>query len=143
RAAQVLLLGISPRALRLWQTLTLVEVMFHHSNVELPVEVERWLSKVIVTPRMHGIHHSIIQEETDSNWSSGLTVWDWLHGTLRLNVPQDEISIGVPAYRDPAEVTLPHLLAMPFGKQRPTWQLPGDGQPTRPALPAGVEQLLR
>ena len=45
-------------------------------------------------------------EETDANWSSGLTLWDGLHGTLRSNVPQDEITIGVPAYRasgsDPA-----------------------------------------
>jgi sterol desaturase/sphingolipid hydroxylase (fatty acid hydroxylase superfamily) len=39
--------------------------------------------RLIVTPRMHGIHHSTVREETDSNWSSGLTVWDWLHGTLR------------------------------------------------------------
>ena len=97
--------------------------------------LQRWLCRFIVTPRMHGIHHSIVPEETGSNWSSGLTVWDWLHGTLRLNVPQEEISIGVPAYRDPDEVTLPHLLAMPFEKQRPTWQLPGDGEPTRPPLP--------
>src|SRR3546814_18324800 len=63
----------------------------------------------IVTPRMHGIHHSAVQEETDSNWSSGLTIWDRLHGTLRLDVPQDAITIGVPAYRNPAEVTLENV----------------------------------
>src|SRR5258708_35414257 len=40
----------------------------------------------------------------NSNWSSGLTVWDWLHGTLRLNVPQPEITIGVPAFQDPKSV---------------------------------------
>jgi hypothetical protein len=56
---------------------------------------------------MHGIHHAVVHEETDSNWSSGLTLWDWLHGTLKLNVPQQEITIGLPAYRDPGEVTLP------------------------------------
>src|SRR5438105_408251 len=117
RAAQVVLVGASPLSLSVWQTLTLMEVIFHHSNVELPVEVERPLSRVLVTPRMHGIHHSVVREETDSNWSSGLTLWDWLHGTLRLNVPQDEITIGVPAYRDPEEVTLPKILVMPFGEQ--------------------------
>ncbi len=141
RAAQVLLLGVSPRALSTWQTLTLVEILFHHSNLALPVEVERWLSKLIVTPRIHGIHHSIVHEETDSNWSSGLTLWDWLHGTLRLNVPQQEITIGVPAYRDPDEVSLPQLLAMPFMEQRPTWELPGDGQPRREPLPGSPMHL--
>jgi sterol desaturase/sphingolipid hydroxylase (fatty acid hydroxylase superfamily) len=97
RAAQVLVIGVSPLALSLWQTATLLEIMFHHSNVELPLEVERWLCKLIVTPRMHGIHHSTVHEETDSNWSSGLTIWDALRGTLRLNVPQEQITIGVPA----------------------------------------------
>ncbi len=141
RAAQVIVLGIGPRTLSVWQTATLVEVMFHHANVELPVEVERWLNRLIVTPRMHGIHHSIVAEETNSNWSSGLTLWDWLHGTLRLNVPQQDITIGVPAYRDPDEVTLPKVLEMPFVEQRPSWCLPGDGRPTRPPLPGTPAQL--
>src|SRR5947207_15556437 len=60
RATQVIVLGISPRALSLWQTLTLVEILFHHSNIELPIDTERWLSRLIVTPRLHGIHHSIV-----------------------------------------------------------------------------------
>jgi sterol desaturase/sphingolipid hydroxylase (fatty acid hydroxylase superfamily) len=80
---------------------------------------------------MHGIHHSIVPEETNSNWSSGLTVWDRLHGTLRLDVPQEQVTIGVPAYRDPKDVTLPKIVAMPFGPQRPSWQLPGNGRPVR------------
>lgn len=142
RAAQVLVLGVSPLALSVWQTATLLEIMFHHSNVELPVAVERWLVRLIVTPRMHGIHHSIVPEEMNSNWSSGLTVWDWLHGTLRLNVPQDEITIGVPAYRDPEELTLPTVLAMPFEPTRDTWRLPDDGTPSRLPLPVEPVQLL-
>ncbi|HWQ32092.1 MAG TPA: sterol desaturase family protein [Blastocatellia bacterium] len=127
RAAQVRLIGVSPLALSVWQTLLLLSVMFHHSNVRLPVEVERRLNQFIVTPRLHGIHHSVCETETDSNWSSGLTLWDWLHGTLRLDVPQSEITIGVPAYRRKDEVTLPQMLALPFGHERPAWQLPGNG----------------
>lgn len=114
RAAQVLLIGAGPLPLSIWQALLLVSVLFHHSNLRLPVEAERRLVRFVVTPRMHGIHHSVVREETDSNWSSGLTVWDWLHGTLRLDVPQDEITIGVPAPRDPREVGLAPMLALPF-----------------------------
>jgi sterol desaturase/sphingolipid hydroxylase (fatty acid hydroxylase superfamily) len=142
RAAQVLALGVSPLALSVWQTATLMEILFHHSNVELPVEVERWLCRLIVTPRMHGIHHSIVPGETNSNWSSGLAVWDFLHGTLRLNVPQEAITIGVPAYRDPEEVTLSKVLTMPFAEQRDSWKLPGDGTPGRTPLPAEPARLL-
>ncbi len=141
RAAQIVLIGVSPSALSVWQLATLIEVMFQHSNVELPVQWERWLCRIVVTPRMHGIHHSIVLEETDSNWSSGLTLWDWLHGTLRLNVPQQAITIGVPAYHDPEQVTLPKVLALPFEKGH-TWEEPGRPKPGRPSLPAPVDQLL-
>lgn len=96
RAAQILALGVSPRAFNVWQTALLVSVIFHHSNARLPERVERRLNYLLVTPRMHGIHHSDLPEEADSNWSSGLTLWDRLHGTLRLDVPQDEITIGLP-----------------------------------------------
>jgi sterol desaturase/sphingolipid hydroxylase (fatty acid hydroxylase superfamily) len=141
RAAQVLALGITPLSFSVWQTFLFLSIMFHHSNVRLPINVERKLNRLIVTPRMHGIHHSIVREETDSNWSSGLTVWDWLHGTLRLNVPQGEITIGVPAYRQPEEVELLKVLAMSFGEERETWHLPGDGKPVRDSLPAAANQL--
>jgi sterol desaturase/sphingolipid hydroxylase (fatty acid hydroxylase superfamily) len=103
--------------------------MFHHSNIELPNGLERRLSCLIVTPRMHGIHHSMVEAETNSIGSSGLTLWDWLHGTLRLNVPQGEIRIGVPAYSDPQEVTLPKVVEMPFVEQRPSWRWPGEVHP--------------
>jgi sterol desaturase/sphingolipid hydroxylase (fatty acid hydroxylase superfamily) len=134
RAAQVTVIGVSPVALSIWQVFVLLSVLFHHSNVRLPIEVEEKLRYVFVTPRMHGIHHSIVKEETNSNWSSGLTVWDWLHGTLRLDIPQEKITIGVPAYREPNEVTLEATLEMPFVRQRPTWLLPEDGEPTRTPL---------
>lgn len=114
RAAQVVLIGVRPQVLQLWQQVTLASVIFHHSNLRLPAGLERWLVWVLVTPRMHGIHHSIVEEEMNANWSSGLTLWDRLHGTLRLDVPQDTITIGVPAYRDPQELRLGHILAMPF-----------------------------
>ncbi len=135
RAAQILLLGVGPGALALWQRLTLVEVMFHHSNLSLPIALERRLVRFIVTPRMHGIHHSVVPGEADANWSSGLTLWDWLHGTLKLNVPQGEVTIGVPEYRRPEDVTLPRLLAMPFGRQRRVALPPARGRlPGSPAM---------
>jgi sterol desaturase/sphingolipid hydroxylase (fatty acid hydroxylase superfamily) len=108
-----------------------------------PDGTERRLNYFIVTPRMHGIHHSIIHAEKDSNWSSGLTLWDFLHRTLKLNVPQSEITIGVPAYRDENEVRLTEVLGMPFRKQRPTWQLPQNGEPSRaPIAGSPPEKLL-
>lgn len=141
RVAQVAGIGVSPRALSIWQAGLLVAIMFHHSNIRLPIGVERWVSRVLVTPRMHGIHHSIVAEESHSNWSSGLAVWDWLHGTVRLNVPQHAIEIGVAAYRSPDDVTLPAIVAMPFVRQPPAHRLPGGRSPERDALPEPVSRL--
>lgn len=118
RTVQILLIGVSRRALSIWNTVLLIEVMFHHSNLRLPQGLERWLSKLLVTPRMHGTHHSVVEEEMNSNWSSGLSVWDWLHGTLRRDVPQERLTIGLEQLRRPEQVTLPKLVTMPFEPKR-------------------------
>ena len=119
RTAQVLALGITPTSFSAWQRLLFLSILFHHSNLRLPIRTERWLNRLIVTPRMHGIHHSMVSGEMNSNWSSGLALWDRLHGTLKLNVPQEEITIGVPAYRRIEELTLMNILKLPFGEERP------------------------
>lgn len=117
RAAQVALIGAGPHALSLWQTLTTMAILFHHANIRLPLALERALSRVVVTPRMHGIHHSIVPGETNSNWGTILSLPDYLHRTLRLNVPQEELTIGIPAFRRTEEVRLGRLMRMPFGAQ--------------------------
>jgi sterol desaturase/sphingolipid hydroxylase (fatty acid hydroxylase superfamily) len=118
RLAQVVLIGAGPRALGRWQSALFLSVLFHHSNLRLPRPLERALAHVFVTPRQHGIHHSVVRDEMDSNWSSLLNVWDRLHGTLRLDVPQDAITIGLPSPRDPRALAFPRLMAMPF-EERP------------------------
>jgi len=119
RAAQVRLLGISPLGLAIWQTVTLMAIMFHHANLRLPYAFERRLCRLLVTPRMHGIHHSVVRQETNSNWSTIFSWPDYLHGTLRLNVPQQEITIGVAGYQAPEEVTLGRILQIPFRAEPP------------------------
>lgn len=122
RAAQMVLIGVDPRTLWLWQTIVFGSILFHHANVRLPQAVERVLVRFIVTPRMHGIHHSDRIEESNSNWSNLLSVWDFLHRTARLDVPQERVVIGVPAYRNPADVTLGKILLLPFRRQRDDWK---------------------
>jgi sterol desaturase/sphingolipid hydroxylase (fatty acid hydroxylase superfamily) len=119
RVAQVLLFGVAPSTLLVFEIVFEVAGQFHHSNWRLPLKWEERLQRVLVTPRMHGIHHSVVRQETDSNWGTIFNWWDRLHGTLRLDVPQDTITIGVPGWRDEHELTLLDLWKMPFGKQRP------------------------
>jgi sterol desaturase/sphingolipid hydroxylase (fatty acid hydroxylase superfamily) len=125
RLLQIVAIGAEPLALTIWQTALFACVLFHHSNARLPFRLERALVRVIVTPRMHGIHHSDYRSETDSNWSSILSVWDYLQGTARLDVPQDAVTIGVAAYQDPRDVTLPRLLALPWRGKPDDWARAG------------------
>lgn len=124
RLLQVALIGTSPRALRLWQSWFFLSVLFHHSNLRFPIALDRLAARLLTTPRMHGIHHSAARYETNSNWSSGLSLWDHLHGTFRLEDPQPARPIGVPAYRSPDDVRLLASFALPFSRQRDPWSAP-------------------
>ena len=122
RAGQVALLGVSPRALRVWQGFFFASIVFHHSNLRLPEAFERRLARVLTTPRMHGIHHTAERALTDCNWSSGLSLWDHLHGSFRLAAPQPAVRIGVPAYHHPRQTGLLASLLLPFLRQRDDWR---------------------
>lgn len=132
RVGGVVLIGAGPVTVLIYEVLFEASVAFHHSNWRLPYRLERVLSWFIVTPRMHGIHHSIVQRETNSNYSNLLTVWDRIHRTIRLNVRQDDVVIGVPGYQEnDHEHTLFGLLTLPFRRQRDYWRLPDGTQPDR------------
>lgn len=114
RAAQVWLIGPTPASYAVWQTFVFLCILFHHANIRLPLTWERRVAAILVTPRLHGIHHSIVPNEVNSNWSSGLTVWDWLHRTLRTSVAQDSIVIGVAGLRTDRDQELRTALSLPF-----------------------------
>lgn len=114
RAAQIVVIGVTPTALSVWQSLTITSVLFHHSNTRLSEGTERLLSWIVATPRMHAIHHSIDPAQLHSNFSSGLAVWDRLHRTARFDAAAGDVTVGVLRYLDPRDVTLPRILELPF-----------------------------
>ena len=118
RGAAVLAIGCAPAIVLIYEIVFEAATQFHHSNTKLPFSMERVLNKLIVTPRMHGIHHSMIRKETDSNYSTIFSFWDRLHKTARLNIHQNEIVTGVPSYADEKELTIGNLLKLPFGTIR-------------------------
>lgn len=118
RGAAIVLIGVSPAIVLVYEILFEAATQFHHSNVKLVFRLEKLLNLLIVTPRMHGIHHSVVKDETDSNYSVIFSFWDRLHKTVRLNVHQDEIVTGVPSYGDERDLTVGKLLKLPFTKIR-------------------------
>jgi sterol desaturase/sphingolipid hydroxylase (fatty acid hydroxylase superfamily) len=142
RVVQVYLIGVSLFTYLVYELVFQCATMFHHSNVRLPITVERVLNNIVVTPRMHGIHHSIVRDETNSNYSVIFRWWDRMHGTLKLNVNQSDVVIGVPAYLRPEDNKFWNLLAQPFRKQREYWRLRDGKQPERGRLEGSKNILL-
>ena len=110
--------GATPVQVLIYEIIFEAATQFHHSNLKLPFKFERILNYFIVTPRMHGIHHSIIKEETNSNYSVVFSFWDRLHSTAILNVKQDSIVMGTATYTNKEELTIGYLLRLPFTKIR-------------------------
>jgi len=122
RIAQVLLLGVSGWIYAVYELVFQTCTMFHHSNLRLPLRIERILNRIVVTPRMHAIHHSQMERETNSNYSTVFAWWDRLHRSLELNIPQAALRIGVPAYTGREDQDFVECLRLPFIAQRDYWR---------------------
>ncbi|TKK70252.1 sterol desaturase family protein [Ilyomonas limi] len=122
RGAAVVVLGATPLLVLIYEIVFEACTQFHHSNMKLPLKVEKALNILMVTPRMHGIHHSVVRSETDSNYSVIFSFWDRIHRTMNLHIPQQQVVIGVPMYSNHQELTIGFLLKLPFTKIR-AWKL--------------------
>jgi len=88
-------LGVSLPMLLVYELMLLPVILFHHSNVRIAPTVDGLLRPIIVTPWMHCVHHSMLREETNSNYGSVLSVWDRLFGSFRLRDNTSEIELGL------------------------------------------------
>ena len=58
-----------------------VSAMWNHSNINLPKKLDRLVSKIIVTPKFHEVHHSQDLSESMSNYGFFLSIWDYMYKT--------------------------------------------------------------
>jgi sterol desaturase/sphingolipid hydroxylase (fatty acid hydroxylase superfamily) len=116
KIALVIALGAPALAVILFEVGLNAFAMFNHANVHLPERLDRVLRRLIVTPDMHRVHHSIHRDETDSNYGFNLSLWDRIFGTYRAQ-PRDGhegMTIGLDVFRSASEGTLRRLLIQPF-----------------------------
>jgi sterol desaturase/sphingolipid hydroxylase (fatty acid hydroxylase superfamily) len=107
----VVLLGLEPWVLMLYELLDVAVTLFSHANVRLSQRLDRLLRYVIVTPSLHRVHHSSWQPETDSNFGAVFPVWDLIFGTFRTGSPE---RLGLDETRDARTTSVRWLLASPF-----------------------------
>jgi len=143
RVAQIGLIGPSLGSYLLYEAIFQAGTLFQHSNLRLPIRAERLLVRLVVTPRMHGIHHSQVPQETNSNYATVFSFWDRLHRTLRLNIPQGEINIGIPGYAADRDNSLISALLAPFRPQFDYWRREDGTVPTRSGVTKEASHLAQ
>lgn len=112
----IIILGPLPIAVFVFEVLLNASAMFNHANTKLPLQLDNFIRKLVVTPDMHRVHHSIILHETDSNYGFFLSIWDRLFKTYTAQ-PQKghkEMVIGLEEFQTPSPVNLLWNLKLPF-----------------------------
>ncbi|MBL4743761.1 MAG: sterol desaturase family protein [Cycloclasticus sp.] len=112
------LIGLSIEHLLIYELFLLPVILFHHSNIAVPAKLDKVLRTFIVTPRIHWVHHSHIQKETDSNYASLLSVWDRLFGSYCLRDDPQNIRLGLgDKFDETPWNSFVGLLKQPFNKR--------------------------
>jgi sterol desaturase/sphingolipid hydroxylase (fatty acid hydroxylase superfamily) len=116
KMAAVVALGAPALAVVAFEIILNALAMFNHSNASLPPDWERIVRKAFVTPDMHRVHHSVVPAETHSNFGFNLSIWDRLSGLYRAEpaAGQGGMTIGLPVFRDEAELRLDRMLSQPW-----------------------------
>ncbi len=114
RLPVIVLLGMSIGELVLFELLLNLSTLFHHSNLAIPERWDRLLRVAIVTPNMHRVHHSVEFAETNSNYTSLLSVWDRLARTFSMRPDTHAIIFGLPRFREERYQGLGGFLLTPF-----------------------------
>jgi sterol desaturase/sphingolipid hydroxylase (fatty acid hydroxylase superfamily) len=116
KLAVVAALGPPALAVLLFEVLLNATSMFNHSNVRMPMAVDRLLRHVVVTPDMHRVHHSILPHETNSNFGFNLPWWDRLLGTYRAQPSEghERMTIGIEQFRTRRDLWIDRLLLQPL-----------------------------
>jgi sterol desaturase/sphingolipid hydroxylase (fatty acid hydroxylase superfamily) len=101
RLGLIPLLGFEIGNLLVYDTLVIAVTQFHHADISIG-RWDRWLRLFLVTPYMHKVHHSNWRPETDSNYSTVLSVWDRLARTFRKRSDPKTLHFGLDEFTDPS-----------------------------------------
>ncbi|MEM7073108.1 MAG: sterol desaturase family protein [Pseudomonadota bacterium] len=112
----LMLFDISFTSVVIYETVLFTSAIFQHSNLALPIKLERWLNWILVTPRWHWMHHHRIQRDTDSHYGNLLTLWDRIFCSLASGERRLDMPIGLAGSKGDAGFL--ELLKLPFKRQR-------------------------
>ena len=129
KLAVVAALGPPAIAVLVFEVLLNATAMFSHSNVSMPLKLDRVLRWIMVTPDMHRVHHSIHAPETNSNFGFNLPWWDKLLGTYRPQPREghEAMTIGIEQFRTRRDLWLDRMLIQPLVGRASGYPINRDG----------------
>ena len=111
-AAIVIALGPSVGTVAAVNAVLLVASFWHHAAIRLPPGVSRLLEWLVVTPRLHLVHHSQARAQHDNNFGDILIVWDQIFGSFA-KPSSGPVTVGLTGESQDAQ-SLWRQLAAPF-----------------------------
>ena len=118
-AGAATLLGASPAGFAIYRAWSALQALLEHSNIRVPVRLDRLLALLVVTPNMHKVHHSRVRQETDTNYGNILSLFDRLFSTFTPSERGVGVAYGLEGHDDPATQTTAGLLGLPFRSRAP------------------------
>lgn len=115
----IYIIGANPTAVIAFEIILSSCALFTHSNIKIPLTIDKKVRLLLITPDMHRVHHSVIKTETDSNYGFSTSIWDRLFSTYtdQPKYGHEKMTIGLTQYQYKGDVQFRSLLMMPFQPQ--------------------------
>jgi sterol desaturase/sphingolipid hydroxylase (fatty acid hydroxylase superfamily) len=111
----VWLIGLDFTALAIFGGVAATVQMWHHSNIKINATIDDYLAYILVTPKVHKIHHSSYKNYTNSNYGMIFTFWDRIFGTFtKPSKVKHSMTYGLEYFRDPAQQSFIGVLKQPL-----------------------------
>ena len=115
----ILITGASFGLVMMYQSISVFFAHLTHANIKIPMNLDKILSYILVTPNFHKVHHHYLQPHTDSNYGNIFSIWDHVFGTVKHMNKMDDLIYGIDTHMKASEHSkISNLLLIPFQAHR-------------------------
>jgi sterol desaturase/sphingolipid hydroxylase (fatty acid hydroxylase superfamily) len=118
RLAAVVLLGIPPEGVLVFELIFGAANLLEHGNFDLPDRMEPVIERLVVTPALHRRHHAADWRALDTNFGTVFSIWDRLADTFHPGAPDCPVVTGLPDRSGLPAPSLYESLLLPFARGR-------------------------
>jgi sterol desaturase/sphingolipid hydroxylase (fatty acid hydroxylase superfamily) len=114
RLAAILVLGVPPEGVLVFEIVFGIANLLEHGNFDLPPRLEPIVQRLCITPALHRAHHASSWRELNTNFGTVLSAWDRLARTFRASDAARRVATGLPDQVGAPPASLGESLLLPF-----------------------------